>query len=190
MVRKIDLIDAEIVQCHCSVAILQSTFPTSSNWQTFPKQRTNCPTPTPATRAAALGRGRATISTRTAPPLPVRRVPGTTPSHRPAPSPCTGRSATPVPNVCCSTTTHTRHGRVRACGRGGRSVASSDPMRCPKPAQRRPSPSAAGKLCIDSRPVPGDPFARVARTCSRPSVCAATCRCPLAESLRPATLRL
>ncbi|KRY14616.1 Integrator complex subunit 10, partial [Trichinella patagoniensis] len=114
------IIEVEIEECHCIVPVLQSTFPTSSNCRSAPKSRTNCPIPKSAKSAAILGHGRAAISTHTGPPPPILHIRGTIPSRRPARSLCTGRQATPAPDVCGSTTTYTRRCTVRVCDRDGR----------------------------------------------------------------------
>ncbi|KRX37187.1 Integrator complex subunit 10, partial [Trichinella murrelli] len=159
------IIEVEIEECHCIVPVLQSTFPTSSNCRSAPKSRTNCPIPKSAKSAAILGHGRAAISTHTGPPPPILHIRGTIPSRRPARSLCTGRQATPAPDVCGSTTTYTRRCTVRVCDRDGRPTVSADPRRRSKRRPKRPFPSAVRRLCTAFRPDPTGPFATVGRTC-------------------------
>ncbi|KRY55381.1 Integrator complex subunit 10, partial [Trichinella britovi] len=159
------IIEVEIEECHCIVPVLQSTFPTSSNCRSAPKSRTNCPIPKSAKSAAILGHGRAAISTHTGPPPPILHIRGTIPSRRPARSLCTGRQATPAPDVCGSTTTYTRRCTVRVCDRDGRPTVSADPRRRSKRQPKRPFPSAVRRLCTAFRPDPTGPFATVGRTC-------------------------
>ncbi|KRY29117.1 Integrator complex subunit 10, partial [Trichinella spiralis] len=159
------IIEVEIEECHCIVPVLQSTFPTSSNCRFAPKSRTNCPIPKSAKSAAILGHGRAAISTHTGPPPPILHIRGTIPSRRPARSLCTGRQATPAPDVCGSTTTYRRRCTVRVCDRDGRPTVSADPRRRTKRQPKRPFPSAVRRLCTAFRPDPSGPFATVGRTC-------------------------